>query len=262
MKNNKAVWAILAVVFVIAVQPLSAQAFSYASHAVICDLAYDGVEPDTRARIDELVARSGEAKQFAQLCGWPDRVRKEFNQKHTSVWHYINVARNATHVSKSACPSQGCVTRVIPEMLRRLRASPQDDWQALAFLGHMVGDLHQPMHVSYAYDRGGNKASLYFEGERKNLHALWDYDVPGLTGTLQRDRALIESISTAGIPLEGSPEQWATESLQKTRSIYADFRRNVRLSEDDILEDQAWLRQRLHVAGLRLAALLDEALGN
>lgn len=262
MRKYNVVGSILAVVFVFTVATPTAQAFSYASHAVICDITYATVQPNTRVQVDELVARSRKANRFAQLCGWPDRVRKEFNQKHTSVWHYINVDRHSTQVSRSACPSQGCVTRVIPEMLRRLRASPQHDWQALAFLGHLVADLHQPMHVSYAYDRGGNKASLYYEGERKNLHALWDYDVPGLTGNLLRDRALIQSISTKGMRVDGSPEQWATESLQKTRRIYADYRPNMRLRKSDIAEDQEWIRQRIHLAALRLATLLDNTLGH
>ena len=144
-------------------------------------------------------------------------------------------------------------------MQKRLQRDPDSDWQALAFLGHFVGDVHQPLHVSYSDDRGGNQTRIYYRGERTNLHAFWDRDVPGLSGTLAKDSTLIASFVVAA-PSEGSPEDWASESLQKTRDIYRDYKKGARLDESDISTDRQWIRSRLHLAARRLASLLDQLL--
>ena len=140
-------------------------------------------------------------------------------------------------------------------MQKRL-ADPDSDWQALAFLGHFVGDVHQPLHVSYSDDRGGNQTRIYYRGERTNLHALWDRDVPSLSGTLAKT-AILSSFSVEFL-LEGSPEDWANESLEKTREIYRNYRKGARFEDDDIAADRHWVRSRLHLAARRLAKLLDQ----
>ena len=142
-------------------------------------------------------------------------------------------------------------------MQKRLQRDPDSDWQALAFLGHFVGDVHQPLHVSYSDDRGGNQTRIYYRGERTNLHAFWDRDVPSLSGTLTEDSNLIASFSVEFL-LEGSPEDWANESLEKTREIYRNYRKGARFEEDDIAADRHWVRSRLHLAARRLAKLLDQ----
>jgi hypothetical protein len=234
-------------------------AFSYPSHAVVCDLAYQYATPETQRVINGLVRQSGEARSFAQLCGWPDRVRKIDDYKHTSVWHYINVARKDISVHRAHCPGKGCVTEEIRAMQKRLQRAPGSDWQALAFLGHFVGDVHQPLHVSYADDRGGNQTRIYYRGERTNLHAFWDRDVPGLSGTLAKDSALIASFPVKA-SAEESPEDWADESLQKTRDIYRDYKKGARFDDADISADRQWIRSRLNLAARRLASLLDQLL--
>jgi len=132
-------------------------------------------------------------------------------------------------------------------MQKRLQRDPDSDWQALAFLGHFVGDVHQPLHVSYSDDRGGNQTRIYYRGERTNLHAFWDRDVPSLSGTLTEDSNLIASFSVEFL-LE----------LEKTREIYRNYRKGARFEDDDIAADRHWVRSRLHLAARRLAKLLDQ----
>lgn len=258
MKKNSLYLRVL-IGFTLAMTAQGVLAFSYPSHAVVCDLAYQYAAPETQRVISGLVRQSGEARSFAQLCGWPDRVRKIDDYKHTSVWHYINVARKDTSVHRAHCPGKGCVTEEIRAMQKRLKSAPESDWQALAFLGHFVGDVHQPLHVSYADDRGGNQTRIYYRGERTNLHAFWDRDVPALSGTLAKDSTLIASFAVEA-PSEGGPEDWASESLQKTRDIYRDYKKGARFDESDISADRQWIRSRLHLAAWRLASLLDQLL--
>lgn len=237
-------------------------AFNYSTHAKICDLAYQQVSDPVRFSIDALVAKAtprygAKAKTFPQLCGWPDTVRKQAKYKHTGTWHYVNVARSATAVSAEACPSDGCVLSAIRVMFQRLHDSPTSDWEALAFLGHFVGDIHQPMHVSYADDRGGNRTKVYYEGDRTNLHKLWDNKIVGTFPT--KHYHYQDSIS----PVANLPQAtlvWANESLKQTRKIYNGYRSGMSLSENNILGDRQWVQQRIRQAAQRLAGVLEGAL--
>jgi len=239
---------------------LQASAFSFKAHEVICELAYQQVSSDVQKKIDNLVAQSPDSS-FGRLCGWPDRIRDQDEYKHTKTWHYVNVRRGAETVKASDCPESGCVVSAIDTMAKRLEQTPGSDWQALAFLGHFMGDIHQPMHVSYADDRGGNRTRIYFEGDKTNLHYLWDREVAGLTGTLSKNLTLIgsfDSVLAKNVP--EAPLGWANESYAMTRNIYADYRRSMRMKYDDLAVDRLWLRKRMRLASDRLALQLSKVL--
>ncbi len=101
---------------------------------------------------------------------------------HTYDWikplHYINVPRGADHVDLARdCPGGQCVAGAIikyRDMLKDPQATPEDKLLALRLLVHFVEDLHQPMHVGYADDKGGNMITLTLLGKPTNLHAVWD----------------------------------------------------------------------------------------
>ncbi|MEK9711721.1 MAG: S1/P1 nuclease [Thalassolituus sp.] len=243
--------------------PGQVNAFSFKAHEVICELAYQQVEADVQGKIDALVKQSPETS-FGRLCGWPDKIRDQDEYKHTKTWHYVNLRRGAESVKASDCAESGCVISAIDTMAQRLELAPDSDWKALAFLGHFVGDIHQPMHVSYADDRGGNRTQLYYEGEKTNLHYLWDREVAGLTGTLSKNLALIGSFERykrkTDRELVRTPLDMANESYARTRNIYAKYRRGMRLKEDDLTADRQWLRVQMIYASERLALQLSNVL--
>ncbi|HBS43178.1 MAG TPA: endonuclease [Oceanospirillales bacterium] len=236
------------------------QAFDYKGHALVCALAYDALTETTRQAVDQLSARSGLGKPFPQLCSWADDIRSEERWKYTGPWHYVNVARNDTDITPQHCPDQGCVLSAISEMEARLRKAPQTDWQALLFLGHFVADVHQPLHVSYGDDRGGNTFRVSWKGEPTNLHAVWDSRVPGLDADPERNRSRFQSRMTgfhahadAGLPLV-----WAQESLDRTRLVYRTYEPGENLDDSRVSEDRVWLQGHMVQAAQRLADLLED----
>ena len=84
--------------------------------------------------------------------------------------------RNLARITKPTC-TKNCLPQAIINHQQQLKSTPRS-WQsaqALLFLGHWLGDLHQPLHVSYASDLGGNKVNLAKKrGRCKNLHWYWD----------------------------------------------------------------------------------------
>lgn len=125
----------------------------------------------------------------SSIMGFPAR-RVELD---TGSWHYIDIPLGISNGDlRKYCPSTGCVTSAIAvqfAMLRKPEASPQEKADALRYVIHFVGDLHQPLHTTTNNDLGGNCLPVEFEGRapaetnaesgayRPNLHGVWDTDI-------------------------------------------------------------------------------------
>lgn len=238
---------------------LPAHAFDAQGHALICQMAYMQLSEPVRASVDALVKQSPE-KNFPAACSWPDVVRDQASFRHTKPWHFVNVAHTAEKVVAADCPAHGCLLSAIPAMQERLRKNPENDWQALLFLSHFLGDLHQPMHVSFAEDRGGNMTDVRYLGSNTNLHHLFDGEILGALNYRQKTPQWLSTIT---------PEQrlqwqqgdmliWATESLYITRFIYQKLPATNIISEEYKAFFSEELSRQMKKASVRLAHVLEE----
>ena len=127
--------------------------------------------PSTRAEIRRLIKTDTEFDIFSDACTWPDHPRKRAGE------HFVNLARDSSGLTSDTCPgAHECVVSAIRKDAAVLASSDADDsakLEALKFLGHWVGDVHQPLHVSFEDDRGGNNITVTGECQGK-LHAAWD----------------------------------------------------------------------------------------
>ncbi len=169
-------------------------------HQIVCQLAYDHLPATQQQKIAQLLQQmpaseqnkirqynkstQGSAVTFAQACNWADAVKNyarhatakqpdEFAQ-YTS-WHYLNVERDQEKITANIC-LQNCLPQAILFHQKHL-VSDSQGWQktqALLFLGHWLGDIHQPLHISFASDFGGSSIKLSKVPKCKNLHQYWD----------------------------------------------------------------------------------------
>ena len=241
----------------------SAQAFDARGHALICQMAYDQLSRTVQARVDALIAKSPE-KSFANACAWPDKARDLKEYQHTRTWHFVNVARDAVQVKPADCPATGCLMSAIPQMQLRLRDNPNNDWGALLFLSHFIADLHQPMHVSYFDDRGGNRTSITFHGKKMNLHHVWDGELLGSYKWRAKSQALNAQISAEQQHAwaAGDLYQWANESLAITRSIYVRLPKSKKWGDSEQDYFAPLLQLQIQKASVRLAYLLNTELAD
>lgn len=248
----------------------TAQAYGEAGHRLICSAALAHTQPQTQATIAKLVAaaaaEAGEKySSFGQLCVWPDDARRLQEFQWTAPHHYVNFARDAVQVRAADCPSEGCILFALEHyqaLLRQAQGQPHY-WQALAFFSHYMGDLHQPLHVSFADDLGGNRASLTFKGQPSNLHAVWDtlllneqmrrreLDYFDYLGWLQQKLAALQ-LSHSDTFLA-----WANESASITRKLYSEYRSDIRYGDAYVDEYGVLSEHRLQEAAFRLAQRLD-----
>ena len=218
-------------------------------------------------------AVSSELGDFAELGLWADRIRSVSEWRHTGPWHYMNIERDAPSLAAAeravrafAHPPEGDVLWAIEhfsEQLenRSLPAATRAD--ALRFLVHFVVDIHQPLHVGRAADRGGNMVDVTYDGTVVNLHRFWDTEVIALAdlspARYARRLATIEPAGSA----QSERATWAAESLFLRAQVYRGVPASARvraLSADYLQAAQRLTERRLREAGERLAATLNSLL--
>ncbi len=277
--------------FVCAMILSAAQALAFGSfgHRTIAAIAQRGLNPGAKAQVDALL-KVAPRSSLSALSTWPDELRDDPNAselaKTTARWHYINFLKDRCDVPvATACPDGNCL---VPQLQRQIgilrnRALPAAQRaQALGFVVHLFGDLHQPLHVGYALDKGGNdfqinlarqaepklatpqpNRNLAIESTRTgaNLHVLWDsliFDEPGF-GPGAEAAHIIALKPPAKLSRETDVVAIARESCRIVQAV--DFYPAKHLISRAYL-DQMRPRAQLRVAlaGARLAALLNQIL--
>jgi hypothetical protein len=243
-------------------------------HKVICEIAMRLVQPNTRAEIQKLISNDDQFDSFSDACTWPDHPRQRASQ------HFLNLPRDSAGLSSETCPGvSACVVTAIKkdfEVLSSNSASQAQKLASLKFLGHWVGDIHQPLHVSFEDDRGGN--NVLVTGEcGSNLHSAWDTClVLKAVGEDVGEAAteLMKTITPAKIEswTHSDPMDWANESFaiaDQARTEYC-IRQGascdhpsgkVQIDAAYVVANTPIVREQLQKAGVRLAHLLDAALG-
>jgi hypothetical protein len=239
-------------------------------HQVACDLAWRDSSPEIKNLLSAAAKRMS-YKTFAESCVWADHIKRQSTYDSIKPLHYINVPRSANTVATSPCLKQAapqCVITAIDYYLARisdktLKQKERD--QALLLVGHFVADVHQPLHVAYADDKGGTQRRVVFSGKLLNLHSLWDSEllycqlVSGKTPSWRRlGRHWYDAVSSLDDTMP-SVITWADESLALTQQIYASVKQPS-LPANYCSRYYPIVQQRLRLAGKRLSRLLAAAL--
>jgi hypothetical protein len=144
--------AVLAAVLLLCSPP--ALAWGGLGHEAICELAFLELHDTVRQRVMALIRQDPEFPTFRASCNWADRPRQRASE------HLVNLPRDATGLDDDECPmAEECVVSAIEAdfaVLASPNATDQEKLAALKFLGHWVGDIHQPLHAASRDDRGGN----------------------------------------------------------------------------------------------------------
>jgi hypothetical protein len=145
-------------------------AWGWQGHKVIGLIADRHLKPEVR----ELILEKFSINSLADVASWADKTRKK--RKEEGPWHYTNIAGDKYNAQRD-CPDGACVTEKIHEfsgVLLESSASLRQQKDALKFLVHFVGDVHQPLHLGNKKDRGGSTLRFPYKGKIVSLHYLWD----------------------------------------------------------------------------------------
>ena len=265
------------------VMPTAAYAWGGYGHRTTGQIALANVKPSTRAAIarllryeKELGTPECELKTLADAAVWADCVRRtRWRWGYTAAWHYRTTPICEDYQPWRNCSGGSCVTAQIERNQRMLADEGLPGpirLEALAFMVHFVGDIHQPLHSGDKDDRGGNdRVTDYGIVHELNLHRIWDSAlaeraITSTDGPMVREYTAAERAEYGG----GTPADWGRESWETARDfVYptafdvppcdGDLPDETALSQDDIVRAVPVAQRRIRQAGLRMAAMLDEA---
>ena len=232
-------------------------------HRIVGQIAENHLTDAARKGITELVGRAS----LAQISTWADEIKSDPAWRHASPWHYINVPPGQTLEETRRNP-RGDVVEAIERFERVLRdrdAGRKERVDALRFLVHLVGDIHQPLHAGYGSDRGGNDIRVRWFGESTDLHTVWDEHL------VEYQRlSFTEWVRFFGHAQPGEINAWRRSSvvdwMRESRSMlpsvydYGGSRsaKTPYLGYAYIFKHDEGLKLRLLQAGIRLSGLLNE----
>jgi hypothetical protein len=279
-----------------------ASAWGDAGHRTVCEIALRNLTPTAQREVTRLLhahpailAANPLNAEYGWACTYPDHPASA-GPGRRSPEHFANYARTTLAITGPGCGiAPVCVVSAIAQdfaILRSAAASDRDRAAALVYLGHWLGDIHQPLHSSFADDRGGNEVNA--RGLcTSSLHSAWDTCILQsrrlANGTsIERVRALAVEWSGQVTDtdraqwLSSEPWQWSAESYVTTVNPEAGYcvlvhgacqysagqmswiegqpRRAVQI--DTAYMDWAMpiIQRRITQAGVRLAHLLNLAL--
>lgn len=259
--------------------------WGFDGHRIVCEIAFQEVNQETRTKLRALIATDPAFTRFADSCVWADQVRDSVRARLPAFQkfarlnnaHFVNIPRRAPAIDPAACTRvvggvpNPCVIDAIREFAVELKqaVNPRDRLDALKFLAHFVGDLHQPLHAGYFDDLGGNSVSVTAGQSQRNLHSVWDSYLIQLAGKpwsdyaaeLQRD---INPVDRTAWSANLDPLLWATESFQIVEDdVYEDLGTSPAnakvIDQRYYLLNQLTVERRLKQAGVRLARMLEQA---
>lgn len=151
-------------------------------HRTVAYLASSYLTPTAETYVSTLLNN----QDISEASLFPDKVRHMPLFNYTAGWHYIDAhdappLQCGVNITRDCALASGCIVSAIAnqtERIMRESTAHADKGQALRFLLHFIGDVHQPLHTE-AEGRGGNEIEVLFGRKRTNLHAVWDSEIPG-----------------------------------------------------------------------------------
>lgn len=253
--------------------PSPAFAWGKTGHRVVAAIADPQLSGLARAHVREIL---GGAESLEEAANWPDEMRSDpapFWQKTSTPWHYVTL----NGIIYDHAPSEGDALEALSRFRKTLQdpsSSLADKQLALRFIVHLVGDLHQPLHVGKCCDKGGNDVKVKWFGRDLNLHSVWDsalvdeqqLSFTELSAKLERHTTSQDVIDWWDV----NPRDWISESAQIRETIYpsAPVKKTKgkkgkgpavpELSYSYVYKFTPVMERRLQQAGVRLAAYLND----
>ena len=234
-----------------------AQAFGPIGHRVVAKIAENHLPATMKAEIEEVL----DGQSLAMISTWADEMRSDEKYKSTSNWHYINIEAGKKVEPKNI---EGLALETIQKqtsILKNKKSTKEQKAEAIKWLVHLVGDLHQPLHAGLASDRGGNQVDLPWFGRTVNLHEIWDSTLlegRQLSYTEQSEFLMRKITAAHKQKAQDDVAKWIAEDIELRELVYSFPKRaRIKWEYDYIYRTKDVLDDQLIKAGLRLAHVLE-----
>lgn len=227
-------------------------------HRVIGQIADAHLSKKAKKQIAELL----EGHTLAFVSFYADEIKSDSLYDQYKPWHYINFPMESDFQGEKTSEKgdlaegiQYCISQ-----LQNAQLSKEKKAFFLKIVVHLMGDLHQPMHIGIEEDRGGNRFTVKWFGRKTNLHRVWDSQMINGYGmsyseiASNRDRLGKAQLKEMQ---KGSIQDWINDTRKLTRDIYSHTQEDASLSYPYSYRYMNRVREQLHKGGVRLAFLLN-----
>ncbi|MGO1244463.1 MAG: S1/P1 nuclease [Sphingobacterium sp.] len=243
-------------------------AWGMTGHRVIAEIAEQHLSKKAKRNIEKLIGK----QKLAYWANWGDFIKSDPDKRlsSTGAIHFVNTPGNLqfkdfkSAIESLTTPNVFNTYLSIKENAKQRNKDIKTQQEYLYFIIHLIGDAHQPMHVSRAEDLGGNKIEVEFFGKKDNIHRVWDSGLVDYEGYSFTEYAEVLDIYPDAYYKRYTSTnymQWLYEAHQLANEIYADVALNNNLRYEYIYKNKYKMEECLLKAGVRLAKELNEIYG-
>lgn len=231
-------------------------------HRVVGEVASNHLSKKAKKQIDALL----NGMSLAVASTFADEIKSDSQYRPFGPWHYVNVPFDKTYKEIKPSPRGDIIIGIEHSIavLKDPNASKDDKSFYLKMLIHLIGDLHQPLHLGLEEDKGANDFQVRWFNQGTNLHRVWDSDMiksyqmtyTELTHNLPRiSKTEIQKIQ------QGTLLDWVEQERELTKEIYQSAEIGDKLGYRYMYDHFSTVKSQLQKGGLRLAKILNEIFG-
>lgn len=236
------------------------QAFSWGQigHRTVGLVAQKHLNKKTKKKLKELLFH----ESLAIISVWMDDEKSNPDFRHASDWHWVTIPEGKTY-AETEKNENGDVIQTINRVISELKSdnlTKEQEVMNIKILVHLVGDIHQPLHVGTGEDIGGNAVKVNWFSDDSNLHRVWDSDmIQSKEFSYTELASSIDHVDPDIIKLWQQDDVlvWAKESMDLRPQVY-NLPENKRLGYQYLYDNWSTVEKRLQQAGIRLAGILND----
>lgn len=228
-------------------------------HRVVGAIADQYTTKKTKRQIDKIL----NYKSLALVSTFADEIKADPRYKEFETWHYVNMAFDENYETSTKNTKGDLVTGIAycKQIIKDKKSSDADKAFYLKMLIHLVGDMHQPLHVGRAEDRGGNDIKLKWQNKSTNLHRVWDSQlIESYKMSYSEFAQNAQHLSKHEVKSlqEGSVTDWVNGNHQMAKTVYASVEPGQNLGYKYSYQYLNVARSQMQIGGVRLAKVLNE----
>jgi hypothetical protein len=228
-------------------------------HEMVATIAYHYLDSATKEKVKKFLGKYS----FEEASTWMDESRSNSYYDYMRTWHYLDFGKGTEFKPSGEHNIITVLNSAIAALKKYETLKKKDVQYDLLLIFHLVGDIHQPLHVGYPEDRGGNDISVRSAKFSANLHSSWDTEIIDAAGiTLDSCYKLYDSYNAQEISdiKKINIMGWMKESRSYLDTVYG-FK-NDYLDKNYIDSAGVIVKKQLLIGGLRLASLLQDLFAN
>lgn len=252
----------ITIFFFAVILTLSSFGWGATGHRIVGLIAERHLTKKAKKNIEQVLG----FETLAEVSNYMDFIKSDATYRYMSPWHYATIPDGQTY-GDVGTPEEGDIIVTIERFMKELQTkefTEMDEAFVLKCLVHLIGDIHQPLHVGNGDDRGGNDVKLDYFWKSSNLHRVWDSEM--IDG---QKYSYTEYVDWINHPTNKQLSDWsslnvldwANESKELRSQCYETMPEDMKLSYRYDYENIELLNQRLLQAGVRLANVLNKIYG-